>query len=513
MLQKIPVGVADFRTIITEDYRYIDKTEYLYKMISRGKFYFLSRPRRFGKSMTIATLQELYSGSKDLFDGLWIADKWDWTKKHPIIRISFTTIGFQELGLSFALNQYLDEIAKSYQIELTVQGLAAKLAQIIKILSTQAKVVILIDEYDAPITHYLGAEIETAKKNRELLKGFYTILKEYDTYIEFVFIAGVSKFSKVGIFSGLNNLVDISMSEQFATFLGYTQEELEENYADYIEVIALKMQLSKSDLLEKIRFWYNGYRFHHKAPTVYNPVSTNLFFYEKEFENYWFQTGTPTFLINYLKTQGLYDFVLTPQTKESFDIFDLENINPHGLMYQTGYLTISRKEDIYYYLDYPNNEVRKSMVSHLLEAFGGFQYGNEHSLLIKLEKAFKENEIATVISVLQTMFKKLPYQLYEKQAESFYLAMIHLLFTYLGFRIHSEVCTNDGRVDSLVETTHYFYIFEFKLDKSGEIAFQQIIDKKYYEAYYHQGKRVMGIGVNFSSETKNIQDWIMKQIV
>jgi hypothetical protein len=360
--------------------------------------------------------------------------------------------------------------------------------------------------------NYLVVDDEKAKENRAILKEFYTVLKEYDSYIELVFITGVSKFSKIGIFSGLNNLLDITMESKFATFLGYTQEELETNFSEEISETAEKMNLSIPTLLDKMRFWYNGYRFHHIAATVYNPISVNLFFYSKEFRNYWFQTGTPTFLINLLKKSGAFQFSEEPQGLSSFDTFDLEEINPHGLMYQTGYLTIKYKEGEEYYLDYPNYEVKNAMMDYLLDAFGGVRTGSGRALLQKIEKALNANDIELFISILQTVFKKLPYFLHEKHPESFYHAAIHLLFTYMGLNIHSEVWTNDGRVDSLVETSTHFYIFEFKLDKSAEIAFQQIIDKKYYQAYYHQEKTVVGVGINFSSETKNISEWVAKEI-
>ena len=253
MAQKLPLGLQDFRGIIEGDYKYIDKTKYVYQLCSSGKYYFLSRPRRFGKSINLAVLQELYLGSKELFKGLWIADKWDWNRKHPVIRISFTSLGFQELGLQTALEQELHQIAKSKDFDFSTIGVASMFTELIKHLSRQNKVVVLIDEYDAPIIHYLGKDMEQAYQNRDLLKSFYTVLKDLDAHLELVFITGVSKFSKVGIFSGMNNLTDLSMHPQYATMLGYTQQELESNFAEELDATAPQLQLSKVELLDQLR--------------------------------------------------------------------------------------------------------------------------------------------------------------------------------------------------------------------------------------------------------------------
>ena len=513
MAKKLPIGLQDFRKIIENDFKYIDKTEYLYQLASNPGAYFLSRPRRFGKSITIATLQELYSGSKALFEGLWIEDKWDWGKKHPVIRISFKDINFEQRGLEEPLAERLQEVASGYQLSLTHTTARDRFRELIQASATEQKVVVLVDEYDAPIVHYLGKDLDQAYENRELLKGFYSVLKESDRYLEFVFLTGVSKFSKVGIFSGMNNLQDITMHPKYATMLGYTQEELESNFEEEIVVTSALLSLSRTELIDKMRLWYNGYRFEENAETVYNPVSVNTFFSFQKFENFWFSTGTPTFLINILKKEGLYDFSLQPQTQLGFDSFDLEDLKAYGLLYQTGYLTIKSKDEFgLYLLDYPNYEVEHSMLAYLLEAFGGVRRGSGLTMAIQLEQAFFANDIEQVIRILQTLFKGLPYQLYEKHPEKFYHAAIHLLFTYMGLRVQSEVSTSDGRADCVVETNDRIYILEFKLDESGEVALAQIRLKKYYQAWWQKGKPIMAIGVNFSSKTKNIEDWKMEEI-
>lgn len=511
--QRLPIGVQDFRKIIENDFLYVDKTEYVHKMVSHPGAYFLSRPRRFGKSITIAVLQELYLGSRELFKGLWIEDKWDWEKKHPVIRISFKDLNFEQRGLESPLADRMVEIAARYGIVLKAPTARDRFRELATILSATAKVVVLIDEYDAPITHYLGKEVQQAIENRDYLRSFYSVLKEADHLLEFVFLTGVSKFSKVGIFSGLNNLQDLTFHPEYATMLGYTQEELEHNFEDHIAATEAKMGLSREAFMAKVKDWYNGYRFEENAATVYNPVSLNSFFNVGKFENFWFETGTPTFLINILREQGLYEFDLEPKSQIEFGSFELDNLYPYGLLYQTGYLTIQYRDEYgLYHLDYPNYEVRNSMLAYLLDAFGGVRRGGGIVLAIQMEQAFMAHDIAKVIRILQGMFKGVPYQLYEKNPESFYHAATHLIFAYMGLRVHSEVCTSDGRADAVVETPDKVYVLEFKLDESAAAALAQIRQKRYHEAFWNLGKPVVGIGVNFSSSTRNIEEWAVEEI-
>jgi len=365
MAKKLPIGLQDFRKIIENDFKYVDKTEYLYQLVSNAGAYFISRPRRFGKSITIATLQEIFNCSRELFKGLWIEDKWDWSRKHPVIRITLTGIGFPQSGLVKALDYKLNLLINEHGLDSIEGAPGNKLEYLIVQLSKLNKVVVLVDEYDAPIVHYLGKEVEQAYINRDILREFYTVLKNNDHLIEFVFITGVSKFSKVGIFSGLNNLQDITMHPQYATMLGYTQEELEDNFSEEIAATADHMKTTPEELLEKMRLWYNGYRFEENAPTVYNPVSINTFFSFQKFQNFWFATGTPSFLINLLKEEGLYDLNFDHLNPTGFDSFELDNLKLAAILYQTGYLTIKDKdEEGLLTLDYPNKEVRDAMLEH-----------------------------------------------------------------------------------------------------------------------------------------------------
>lgn len=511
MPKKFPIGIQDFRKIIENDYAYIDKTKYIYELVSNPAHYFLARPRRFGKSLTISTLIELYAGSRDLFKGLWIEDKWDWDKRHPVIRLTLTGIGVDQSGLAVALEYILQRNFAEHNIKPITGSPSSQFDYLILQLSKINKVVILIDEYDAPIVQYLGKNLGKAYENRDMLRDFYAVLKNNDHLIELAFITGVSKFSKVGIFSGLNNLIDLTINAEFAAMMGYTQQELEYNFAEELPKVAAKLRLNIPALLASIRLWYNGYRFHEESETVYNPVSTNMFFFEKNFKNFWFATGTPSFLVDLLKQEGIYDLHFPPSNLAGFESFDLDRLKPMAILYQTGYLTMKGKdEDGLILLDYPNKEVRDSMLEILIETYVGIDAEFSTALIVRLRKAFETNDLNTVMRILQGVFKDLPYFLHEKYPEKFFHAAIHLLFSYLGIRIQSEVCVSDGRVDSLVETDTHVYILEYKLDESAAVALGQIRDKKYYEAYWHKGKVVVGIGVNFSSGSRNIEAWEME---
>ena len=368
MPQKLPLGLQDFREIIEGDYKYIDKTKYIHSIASRGKFYFLSRPRRFGKSLTISTLQALYQGGKTLFKGLWIEDKWDWNKKNPVLRITLAGIGFNETGLEAALHFVLDKIIRVHDLPPIHGGISSRFDQIIHLVSKKGKVVVLVDEYDAPIIQYLAKDMDKAYGNRELLKEFYTVLKTNDDLLKLVFLTGVSKFSKIGIFSGINNLVDLSTHPAYANMLGYTQQELETNFSEEIDIAKDVLKLSREDLLEQLRVWYNGYKFHQKAEKIYNPVSINSFFDRNEFYNFWFATGTPTFLVNLLKKKGTSRINLTPFNQNGFGCLHLHRISLEIVLFQTGFLTIGKKnEDDLVQLIFPNKEVKDTFQEMQIE--------------------------------------------------------------------------------------------------------------------------------------------------
>ena len=368
MPQKLPLGLKDFRKIIENGLLYVDKTEYIFHICSKPGYYFLSRPRRFGKSITVATIHELYNGIKTLFKGLWIEDKWDWNKKNPVVRLSLKDINFEQRGLEDSLADRVHEVGQNHGIELKSSYARDKFRELIISLSAKGKVVVLVDEYDAPILEYLAKDIGKAYENRDLLKGFYSVLKDLDTSLELVFLTGVSKFSKIGIFSGLNNLEDLSMHPAYATMLGYTQQELEANFSEEIDIAKDVLKLSREDFLEQLRVWYNGYKFHQKAEKVYNPVSINSFFDRNEFYNFWFATGTPTFLVNLLKKEGTTRINLTPFNQNGFGCLHLHRISLEIVLFQTGFLTIGEKnEDDLVQLIFPNKEVKDTFQEMQIE--------------------------------------------------------------------------------------------------------------------------------------------------
>ena len=505
MIQKYPVGLQDFGEIRNGGYLYVDKTPYAYKLATQSKYYFLSRPRRFGKSLMISTLECLFQGKKELFKHLFIEDKWDWDKTNPVIRISFSNIGHKELGLSNAIDNRLNQIAAENNFHLKSTSISQKFKELIEALSaTIGKVVVLIDEYDKPIIDYLGDQTQKALENREILKSFYSILKDADPHLKLVFITGVSKFTRVSIFSDLNNLLDLTSNQFFSAICGITQDELESNFSE---------ELKYADK-EQIKEWYNGYTWDTKT-YVYNPFSLLSFFIEGfVFKNYWFETGTPTFLIRLVKNAKLYDFDGKETTISHLSSYDIERLQPLPLLFQTGYLTIESydEESGIYTLKYPNKEVKKAYLDVLLEEY--LHFPQEHGIILvyEIKKALEKGDLAHVEQMLNSLFKSLPYELWQKENEHFYHATIHISFSLLGVFIQSQIQTSDGRMDALVQTKDYVYCFEFKLDESAEVALQQIADKGYLVPFSHDPRKKISVGINFSKELKKVGEMKWEEV-
>ena len=506
MKQKLPVGIQHFRDIREQNYLYIDKTEAIFRLTESGKFFFLSRPRRFGKSLTLSTLKALFQGKKELFDGLWVQDHWDWTQKNPVIHISFSNIGYKTLGLEKALHNMLDKQAVKHGIQLVAEGYDQKLEELIKKLSKKNKVVLLIDEYDKPIIDYLD-DLPQAQEHQKILKSFYSIIKDAGTYIRFLIITGVSKFSKVSIFSELNNLEDITIDWRFATLLGLTQDELESNFENHLQASQERLKINRDQLLSKLKEWYNGYSWDGEV-FVYNPFSLLNFFQKSAFLNFWFSTGTPTFLVNLLRERQLYNLGKVEVGQAAFDSFDLENIDAYSLLFQTGYLTIKQVEPFgLYSLDFPNREVKDSMLQYLVAGFSNGAYSQSTPIVLKLHKAFLGNDAEKIIKIINSLFKSIPSHIFIKEKEAYYHSVVFLVFQYLGQFIEAEVNTSDGRIDAVVQTDTHIYVLEFKLDESAKAAIQQIQTKGYAEKYQSTEKQLVGIGINFSSSTKSVEGW------
>lgn len=510
--RKLPIGVQDFKQLREENLLYIDKTAHIHRLVTEGYYYFLSRPRRFGKTLLFSTLEALFRGEKHLFEGLYIADKWDWEKKYPVVRITFAASGYHELGLLEAIREILALQAHNNNIELQSKSVVTQFAELIRKLHDihQQKVVVLIDEYDKPIIDYLDNP-EKASENRQILRDFYLVLKSSSAHLQFIFLTGVSKFSQISIFSALNHLIDISMNHHYSTLLGYTETELNAAFYPYMQEIVETSKINLVELQENIKKWYNGYSWDGKT-TVYNPFSILNFFNESKFKNYWFATGTPTFLTVLAQKQRFYDLEEIELLTEAFDSFDIEDLNPHAIMFQTGYLTIKKYDENsqIYTLGYPNFEVRKSFLTYMLSAYTFSKVYEVSAAVTQMQLAFEKNDLNTVVELTNAMFAGIPYQIFEGNSEKYFHSMLHLLLSYLGTNIQSEINTNKGRLDAVVHTPQYLYILEFKYNKSAEIALNDIENRAYKEKYASQNKKIIAVGINFSTEHKGINDWKTK---
>ncbi len=509
MKKKLALGHQEFSEIINNNCIYVDKTQDIYKLINSGSYYFLSRPRRFGKSLLMNTIKELFKANKELFKGLWIYDKWDWEEQYPVIKISFSSIGHNKLGLEEAIDNELNNIANEYGVALTQKANATKFAELIRKVSVNQKVVILIDEYDKPIIDYMN-NIPQAEKNRDTLKELYSIIKDADSYIRFFMVTGVSKFSHVSIFSDLNHLTDLTIDRKFPAITGFTRQELEGNFGDYIDE-ARQMFSHIPDIFTEIKSWYNGYSWDGKT-RVYNPVSIMNFFRKQQFDNYWFSTGTPTMLMKIIKEQQLtaFDLEHTYTTNKILDKYDFTNIDLISLLFQTGYLTIenmSRSGRIK--LAYPNKEVEQSFSSNIFAELSNNQEGLAQNLLFKIADSFTDNTIEKFIEYINELFKNIPYSIVER-SEKYFHSLFYLVIKLIGYEIDTEVLTIDGRIDAVVTTDDNIFIIEFKINQSAEKAIKQIVDKKYAEKYQIEGKPISLLGINFDTETKKIDDYLLK---
>lgn len=511
MRQKLPIGIQTFSKIRSEDYLYIDKTEVIYRLLTSGDYFFLSRPRRFGKSLTLSIIKSIFAGERELFQGLWIEDQWDWKTTYPVFHLSFSSIGYQTMGVERAIEAELELFAERAGIELEQGGIARMFREIIRKLAADRKVVILIDEYDKPIIDYLN-HVEQAREHQQVLKTFYSVIKDSDPYIQFFMITGVSKFSKVSLFSDLNNLTDITLHPRYAALTGYTQQEVEHYFGDAIAALAERNGETTAELLEQIRTWYNGYSWDAKT-RLYNPFSFMSYIDTGEFRNFWFETGTPTFLINLMKKNQLFKIDNLEVNELAFSSYDVEKLQILPILFQTGYLTLKSKEEFgLYRLGYPNQEVESSMLMYLIGELAHEEPALTTPTVVYLYRAFTANDLERVIGLVKSIFKNIPSQIFIREAEAYYHSLVYLVFFYLGQYTQSEVNTNNGRLDCVVESPTHIYILEFKLDANGATALQQIKDRGYHEKYSADPRPKVLIGINFSSQQKTIDDWTTETV-
>ena len=520
----LPIGIQTFENLIQGNYIYVDKTKHLYELVKGEQgVYFLSRPRRFGKSLLVSTLSSIFKGDKELFKNLWIYDS-DYTwEKHPVIKLSMANSQVGEADtMETRIKIQLNYIAEEYGIELDLKpyvdivftDLIHKLHQ-----KTGMKVVVLVDEYDGPIINHIN-DIPKANENRDLLRNFYKVLKDEDASLRFVFLTGVSKFAKTSIFSGLNNLKILTMDQKYSALLGYTQDELEYYFQDYIKDLCTERSLSQKQAIMKIKRWYNGYRFSEAKIKVYNPFSTMLMFSELKFKNYWFATGTPTFLINLIKKENpdVENFEKEVNISEfELDSYDLESIPVVPLMFDTGYLTIKeakcRADMTSFSLTYPNNEVKIALIHNLLAGYSEENSANVSSFVIALSDMILENDLESFISKLKSYFASIPYDIVPKRNldEKYFQLIFYLLMRSTSFNVNIEDRTSDGRIDLVLEADDNIYLFELKIDSSAEAALKQIKDKKYYEKYSNIPKKLFLIGINFDTKTRNISEYLVEE--
>ncbi|GHT21786.1 ATPase AAA [Bacteroidia bacterium] len=459
-------------------------------------------------------MEAIFKGNKSLFKGLWIENNWDWTVSHPVIRLDFGGMALHTPeALVRSLMASLKEIAQAYEIVLETEDVASRFRELIHKLhqSTKQQVVVLIDEYDKPIIDNL-TDLEKADKIRTILHNFYQVMKAADEHLRFVFLTGVSKFSKVSIFSGLNNLVDITLEAQFAAICGYTQAELESCFDPYIAELAQKHECSKQEAIEKIKYWYDGYSWDGET-FVYNSFSTLMFFRQQEFTDHWFTTGSPTFIVNILKEHDDVKSLLEPIRMQAadFDSFDIQAINPQTLMFQTGYLTIKKKErdpfgdTMLYTLGVPNEEVNKALTTHLLASYAATSLPEVNRGCRQMMEQLLNGDALPFERSMQAMFARIPNQLHIPR-EAYYHSLILLWLNMLGFKVDAEVNTDKGRIDAVWTWQERVVIAEVKYAAKGapnkllDEALAQIHKCRYSERYAGENKRIALLGVAFAGK-------------
>ena len=514
MMKPLTTSVYTFEKLCDGGFLYVDKTAGIYELIEPAfAQYFLSRPRRFGKSLLVSTLKAIFQGRRELFEGLALTGKnYDW-QTYPVIHLDMGTMASADATeLRQNLLRGVRRVAADNGCAVTGEAAYQAFEDLILALADRAgKVVILIDEYDKPLLGHLGQE--SAREIQTVLKQFYSVVKATEEQQRFVLITGVSKFSKVSVFSDLNNLTDLTMSGQAATLLGYTQEEVEANFPDYIERLAKKQGTNVEETLAELRNWYNGYKFHQDAPSVYNPVSLMKCFMNEEYKNYWFETGTPTFLLDLLKRTPV-DLDNLEVDENAFSTYDPIDLHPLPLLVQTGYLTIQSAEmmgDVRYYtLGYPNLEISQSFSYWLVRSMASVPDPELSGALRHMVKALQRGDVDAMLEHMKTFFTNVPNTI-TIQHEKYYQTIFFTVFKLVGAMIDAEVNTSIGRIDAVARTTDHIYIFEFKLHGSAEDAMQQIHDNQYAAPYRDDPRQKLLVGVEFNQTTRNLGQWLVEE--
>ena len=508
----LPIGVSDFKEAVSR-YYYVDKTMLVYQLASSGKCYFLSRPRRFGKSLLLSTLKSYFQGNKEVFEGLAVSKLEKEWKQYPVLHLDLNTALYNTPdALSELINYFLSTWEKEYSIQKESDDVSTRFYNIIVNTARQTpegKAVILIDEYDKPLLETIGRP-ELQEKYRQILKAFYSNIKSCDEHIRFAMLTGVTKFSHLSIFSGLNNLRDISLDPKYADLCGFTQQELETVFSESIDEFADVMKVSREEMLELLKKNYDGYHFSRDVSvSVYNPFSILNAFATNTLNAFWFSTGTPSFLVEVIKhcDYPLDQLVTEPKTSDDLDAIDTFYSDPIPLFFQSGYLTIKDyvpRFDIYH-LDFPNKEVEQGFAK-----FMAVYYHNENRnggfVISKFVLALENGQTEDFMTLLQTFYSDNDYQLVGK-LEVYFQNSLMVLFKLMGFYVQVERHTSRGRMDVIIQTKDYVYILELKVDKEPDEALQQIEEKKYAAPFATDPRKLFKIGVCFSSEERGIKDW------
>ena len=506
-----PIGIQSFEEIRTSDYVYVDKTTLIYQMVSKGKYYFLSRPRRFGKSLLVSTMEAYFSGRKDLFEGLAMESlEKDWTE-YPVLHLDLTGSSYTDIShLKVSLDQYLRKWESLYDVAPMSEDLSSRFKDIIDAayLKTGQKVVILIDEYEKPIIDNIDNP-ELMEQFRRELQGFYSVIKGKDNAIRFAFLTGVTKLGKMSIFSGLNNLNDISMDARYSDICGISEQELKSYFSESVKTLAEVNGLSVEECYEKLASMYDGYHFSENSIGVYNPFSLLNTFNSGKFRMYWFETGTPTFLVRYLK-QGNYNLDNISRNDVSLETLTGSNYvspAPITLMYQAGYLTIRgfNPDFFTYNLDYPNEEVKRGFMHSLSQLFAPALIDGELSVY-QFVRDVRSGNTEAFMNRLTAFFAGNSYEI-QGDLELYFQNVMSIMLKMMGLYVKTEYQTSNGRIDIVFDTDKYVYIIELKRDQSPEIALRQIEEKGYDKPFMVSGKQIIKLGINFSSETKTIDGW------
>ncbi|WP_455585622.1 ATP-binding protein [Bacteroides sp.] len=510
-----PIGIQNFESLRQDGYFYIDKTALIYQMVKTGRYYFLSRPRRFGKSLLISTLGAYFQGKKELFTGLAMESlEKDWIK-YPILHLDLNIEKYDvPESLDNILEKSLTEWEKLYGAEPSERSFSLRFAGIIQRAreKTGQRVVILVDEYDKPMLQAIGNE-ELQRQFRNTLKPFYGALKTMDGYIKFALLTGVTKFGKVSVFSDLNNLDDISMWNKYIEICGVSEREIHENLEAELHEFAEARGVTYEELCAELKACYDGYHFTHNSIGMYNPFSLLNAFKRKEFGSYWFETGTPTYLVKLLKKHN-YDLERMAHEETDAQVLnsiDSESTNPIPVIYQSGYLTIKGYDERFgmYRLGFPNREVEEGFIRFLLPYYTKISKVESPFEIQKFVREVESGDYDSFLHRLQCFFADTTYEVVREQ-ELHYENVLFIVFKLVGFYTQVEYKTSNGRVDLVLKTDKFIYIMEFKLEGTAEEALQQINDKQYALPFEMDGRKLFKIGINFSAKTRNIERWVVE---